>query len=103
MEKLKKLVVTAFSAVLILSLVLSLVDTMELPTTSDFKQENITAHIGRICEVGPHSIADKEENQQVMEYIISEVEKLGVVNSDTTDVPAYLVQDYVSSSDSYQN
>ena len=103
MKKMKNIIAAAFSLVLILSMVLSLVDTAELPTTSDLDQDRITAHIEKICEVGPHSIADKEENQLVMEYIISEIEKLGVVNSDTTDVPAYLVQDYVSSSKSYQN
>lgn len=93
----------AFAIVLILSVTLSFVDTVELPTTSNFEQDNITAHIEKMCEHGPHSIADKEENQLVMEYIISEVEKLGVVNSDTTYVPAYLVQDYVSTSDDEQN
>ena len=103
MKKLKNIIPIAFAAILVLSLVLSFVDTMELPTTSDFDQDNITAHIENICEYGPHSIADKEENQLVMEYIISEVEKLGVVNSDTTDAPAYLVQDYIATSKSYQN
>lgn len=103
MNKLSKIITAAFAALLCLSLVLSFIDTEELPTTSDFEQSNITAHIEKMCEYGPHSIADKEENQLVMEYIISEVEKLGVVNSDTTDVPAYLVQDYVSSSKKYQN
>ncbi|MBQ9948247.1 MAG: M28 family peptidase [Oscillospiraceae bacterium] len=103
MKKTKKIITLIFSAVLILSLILSFVDTVELPTTSDFDQDKITAHIEKMCEYGPHSIADKEENQLVMEYIISEVEKLGVINSDTTDVPAYLVQEYVSSSVKYQN
>lgn len=103
MTKLKNIITMAFAIILILSLVLSFVDTVELPTTSNFEQDNITTHIEKMCEYGPHSIADKEENQLVMEYIISEIEKLGVVNSDTTDVPAYLVQEYVSSSTNYQN
>ncbi len=92
-----------FAAVLMLSMVISLIDTAELPKSSDFVQENITAHIEKMCEYGPRSIADKEENRLVMEYMTSELEKLGVVNSDTTDVPAYLTQEYVSTSDAYQN
>ncbi len=103
MTKFKNIIKMAFSIILILSLVLSFVDTVEFPTTSDFNQNNITAHIEKICEYGPHSIADKEENRLVMEYIISELEKLGVINSDTADDPAYLVQDYVSTSYDEQN
>lgn len=92
-----------FSSVLMLSMLISLIDTAKRPKSSDFVQENITTHIEKMCEYGPRSIADKEENRLVMEHMTSELEKLGVVNSDTTDAPAYLIQEYISTSNAYQN
>ncbi len=103
MKKLKNIISIAFALLLVLSMVVSIADTAEFPVRSDLDQDNITAHISNMCENGPHSITDKENNRFVMEYLISEVEKLGVIGSDTTDVPAYLVQDFVAVSDSYQN
>ncbi len=103
MKKTRKILCIAFSLLLCLSFVLSFVDTNELPTTSDFNHDNIYSHIGKICEVGPHSILDKEENKQVQEYIVSQLESLGIVNSDTTDSPAYLVQGYYTASHRYQS
>ncbi len=103
MEKIRKILCIAFSFLLCLSFVLSIVDTNELPTTSEFNHDNIYSHVSKICEVGPHSIMDKEENKQVQEYIMSELESLGVVNSDTTEAPAYLVQSFVTDSKKYQN
>ena len=99
----KKIFCAVFSVLLCLSFVLSFVDTNELPVTSDFNHGNIYSHIEKICEVGPHSIFDKEENKQVQNYIISELEGLGIINSDTTDVPAYLVQSFVTDTKKYQS
>ncbi|MBQ8826779.1 MAG: M28 family peptidase [Oscillospiraceae bacterium] len=99
----KKILPAVFSLLLCLSFVLSLVDANELPVKSDFNHDNIYSHIEKICEVGPHSIIDKEENKQVQDYIISELESLGIVNSDTTEAPAYLVQSFVTTSRSYQS
>ncbi len=103
MKKIQKLLCAVFSVLLCLSFVLSLIDTMELPRTSDFNHDNIYSHIGKICEVGPHSIVDKEENKQVQQYIMSELESLGIVNSDTTEAPAYLVQSFVTNAKRYQS
>ncbi len=103
MEKTRKILCIAFSLLLCLSFVLSFVDTNELPTTSDFNHDNIYSHIDKICEVGPHSILNKDENKQVQEYIISQLEGLGIVNSNTTDSPAYLVQGYYTASRRYQS
>ncbi len=103
MEKTRKILCIAFSLLLCLSFVLSFVDTNELPTTSDFNHDNIYSHIDKICEVGPHSILNKDENKQVQEYIISQLEGLGIVNSNTTDFPAYLVQGYYTASHIYQS
>ena len=103
MKKTEKLICTLFSLLFCISFVLSFVDTNELPVKSDFNHGNIYSHIEKICEVGPHSIFDKEENKQVQNYIISELESLGIVNSDTTDVPAYLVQNFVTDTKKYQS
>jgi len=103
MNNLRKTLCIAFSVLLCLSFVLSVVDTNELPATSSFNHNNIYSHIENICEAGPHSIFDKEENKQVQEYIMSELESLGIVNEDTTEVPAYLVQSYITASDRYQS
>ncbi len=103
MEKIRKILCAIFALMLCLSFVLSIVDTNELPTTSDFNHDNIYSHVEKICEVGPHSIVDKEENKQVQEYIMSQLENFGIVNSDTTDVPAYLVQSFVTTSKWYQS
>lgn len=103
MEKIRKIVCIAFSLMLCISFVLSIIDTSEIPTTSEFNHDNIYTHIEKICEVGPHSIADKEENLLVQEYIVTQLENLGIVNSDTTDMPAYLVQSYNTTSNRYQS
>ncbi len=103
MKKISKILCVAFSVLLCLSFVLSVIDTNELPTTSDFNHDNICSHIEEISKFGPHSIWDKVENRAVQEYIISQLEGMGIVNSDTTDVPAYLVQSYTTNAPRYQN
>lgn len=103
MEKTKKILCIAFSLLLCLSFVLSFVDTNDLSATSDFNHDNIHTHIEKMCEAGPRSIFDKEENKQAQEYIISQLESFGITNADTTDSPAYLVQSYVTTSRRYQN
>ncbi len=100
--EMKKIICLIFSVILCLSFVLSIIDTNELPTTSDFNHSNIRSHVERMCEAGPHSIIDKQENKLVQEYIISELEKLGIINSDTTETPAYLVQSFVTNRRRYQ-
>lgn len=103
MKKTRKILCIIFSVLLCVSFVLSLIDTNELPTTSEFNHDNISAHIEKMCEPGPHSIADKEENMLVQQYIVSQLEAMGVVNSDTTEKPAYLIQGYNTTFDRYQS
>lgn len=102
MEKIRKIICLIFSVLLCLSFAVSLADTKEFPADSDFNHDNILAHVEKICEVGPHSVFDKEENKKVQQYIMSELESLGIVNSDTTDTPAYLIQSFVTSPKRYQ-
>lgn len=97
-----KILSLTFAVILCLSFVLSILDVNEFPTTSAFNHDNIRVHVERMSESGPHSIMNEEENKKVQEYIISELEKLGIVNSDTTEAPAYLVQSFVTDRRRYQ-
>ncbi len=103
MERTRKIICLIFSALMCLSFVASMIDTNELPTDSAFNHDNILVHVEKICEVGPHSVFDKAENERVQEYIMTELESLGIVNSDTTDTPAYLIQSFVTSPKRYQS
>ncbi|MBQ8841051.1 MAG: M28 family peptidase [Ruminiclostridium sp.] len=103
MEIKGKILSIVFALLLCVSFALSIIDTNELPTTSEFNHDNIHTHIEKICEYGPHSIVNKEENKAVQDYIVSELESLGITNSDTTDAPAYMIQEYVTSPRRYQN
>ena len=63
------------------------------------------AHIEKLSENGPRSIIDKEANEKALEYIVSQVESWGVTEGDTTEAPAYMIQDYVAIDENgkYQN
>ena len=91
--------------VLCLMFIVSIVDAGETRQNTNFSQENMMTHIEKLSENGPRSLVHKEANAKAVEYIVSEVEKYGAVNEDTTDVPAYLVQDYVAIDETgrYQN
>lgn len=97
-----KILSLTFAVILCLSFVLSILDVNEFPTTSDFNHDNIRMHVERMSEFGPHSIVNKVENKKVQEYIISELEGLGIVNSDTKEAPAYLVQSFITDTRRYQ-
>lgn len=74
--------------------ILSLIDTHEGRKKTNFNLDNITTHVSKLSENGPRSIADKKANQKALEYIESEVKRLGAVNEDTTNKTACLFQDY---------
>ena len=58
----------------------------------------------KLSENGPHSVVDHETNQAAVDYIASVLQGYGIVNENTTEKPAYLVQDYIGRGDSrYQN
>lgn len=105
MSKSKKIVSILLSIVLVVMFVVSVVDTNEVRYETNFSQENMITHIEKLSENGPRSLVDKEENELAMKYIISQIESYGIVNQDTTEVPAYQVQSYVATHDSgkYQN
>lgn len=103
MKNINKILCIAFSAILCLSFVLSIADTNEFPTTSEFNHDNIRSHIAKICETGIHSISNEEENKLAEEYIISVLDDMGFSNSDTTKEPAYLVQEFVTTPNKHQS
>ena len=100
-----KIISAVLSVVLCLMFALSILDTSEVRQETNFSQENMLAHIEKLSENGPRSIIDREANNRALSYLVSQVESWGVVEGNTTDVPAYLIQDYVASDETgrYQN
>ena len=92
-----------FIVFLCLMVVLSVLDTHEKRYETNFDQEAILDHIENLTAHGPRSIADPVANRQAIAYITSTLESCGVVNSDTTDAPAYQIQSFVAEDDRYQN
>ena len=103
MENSKKIVVSVLIVILCFMFGLSIADTIETKKDIDYDYDKIMDHVEAFSAYGPHSIADKEENQAVMEYIISQLESYGIEEENTTERPAYQVQDFVTSMNKYQN
>ncbi len=103
MKKLQTIVSVALAIVLILLFTVSIADTSEFVQKTNFDQKNINAHVEKFTENGPHSISHTESNQAVMNYIASTLDSYGLVNEDTTEKPAYMVQEYVGEDTEYQN
>lgn len=105
MRKSAKIISGILAAVLCLMFVISIIDTQETRKDTNFDQDRMLSHIKKLSENGPRSIVDKEANEKALQYLISQVESWGVVNGDTTDKPAYQVQEYVADDEEgrYQN
>ena len=105
MTKSAKIVSVVLAVVLCFMFVVSISDTNETRQGTNFDQKNISTHIEKLSENGPRSIIHKEANDKAIEYIVSQVEGWGVVNGDTVDAPAYMLQDYVATDETgrYQN
>ena len=105
MSKLQKFVTALLALVLCAIFVFSIIDTNEISRQTNFSQANITTHIEKLSENGPRSLVHPEANKKALEYIISQAEAFGAVEGDRTDVPAYMVQDYVAVDETgrYQN
>ena len=105
MKKSAKIISAVLAVVLCLMFVLSIIDTNETRKETNFNQDRMQSHIEKLSENGPRSLVNKEANDKALQYLISQVESWGVVNSDTTEKPAYLVQDYVAEDEEgrYQN
>ncbi len=105
MAKSAKITSIFLAIVLCFMFVVSIVDTNETRKDTNFNQENMLMHIEKLSENGPRSLFDKEANDKALGYIVSEIERYGAINGDTTDAPAYIIQDFVASDDTnkYQN
>lgn len=105
MKKSQKIVSALLALALLAMFVVSVIDTNETRQSTNFNQDNMMAHIQKLSENGPRSIIDKQANDKAIEYIVSQVESWGVTEGDTTDKPAYLLQDYVATDETgrYQN
>lgn len=105
MAKSAKITSILLAIVLCFMFVVSIVDTNETRKDTNFNQENMLTHIEKLSENGPRSIIDKEANEKALAYIVSQVESWGVKEGDTTEAPAYMIQDYVAIDENgkYQN
>lgn len=70
---------------------------------TSFNQDNIITHIENLTKNGPRSISDKEENQLALDYMTSSLEEYGLVEENTVDKPAYMIQDFVAEDTDYSN
>jgi hypothetical protein len=103
MTKLQKITTSILSIFLCLLFIVSVVDTHEFRQKTNFDQERILAHVAKLSENGPRSVAHKEANAKAIEYIASEVASYGAVNEDTVEKPAYLIQSFTAKDTRYQN
>lgn len=94
----KSVKITSFilAVILCFMFVVSIADTNETRKETNFNQENMLTHIQKLSENGPRSIVHKEANDKALEYIAAQLEDYGVVNGNTIDKPAYMIQDYVA-------
>ena len=100
-----KIVNIVLAVILCFMFVVSIADTNETRKDTDFSQKNMMTHIEKLSENGPRSIIDEDANEKAVQYIVSQVESYGVISGDTTDAPAYMIQEYVATDDEgrYQN
>ncbi len=104
MKKSQKIVAALLSVLLCFFFIVSVIDTIEVRQQTNFDQERMITHIEKLSENGPRSIADKEANEKAVEYIASQVASFGAVNENTTEKPAYLIQEYIGTNDNrYQD
>ena len=105
MHKSTKIVSIVLAVILCFMFAVSIMDTNETRNDSNFSQAKMLTHIEILSENGPRSIVDREANEKALQYIVSQIESYGVINANTTDVPAYMIQDYVASdtANKYQN
>ncbi len=104
-SKLVRAVNIILALVLCFMFVVSIIDTNERRYDTAFSFEAMNEHIEKLCKNGPRSLFQAESNEFALDYLVSQVESYGIAKGDTTDAPAYMVQDYVASdiAAEYQN
>ncbi len=103
MRRLKKLLPMLLVALFLFSCFMSVTDSMEKQYETDFNQDRIMYHVEKLTENGPRSVFHKEANEKALGYIGRTLDEIGLVNRDTTEVPAYQVHDYVTDDPDYNN
>lgn len=97
-----KLIRSVFAVILCIMVFFSVADTLETRHETRFDQSAMRADIEALTANGPRSIYDTEENLLGLDYILSVLEGCGFVEGDRTDVPAYMIQDFVTDDNDYQ-
>ena len=103
MTKTQKILTSLFSIFLCALFIFSIVDTNEFVQKTNFDTDLMMTHVEKLSEKGPHSVVDPETNQAAVDYIASVLQEYGVVNGDTTEKTAYLIQEYIAHDESYQS
>ena len=103
MTKTQKTLTSIFSILLCALFIISILDTNELVQKTNFDTDLMMTHVEKFSENGPHSVVDPETNQAVLDYITSVLHGYGIVNEDTTEKPAYLLQNFIAHDDKYQS
>ncbi len=102
MKHTNKLITAIFSVFLCFMAVVSIADTEEIRHETSFDQDAMIARISHLTENGPRSIYDTAVNQLALDYIVSQLEGWGFIQGDRTDVPAYMIQSFVTDDNDYQ-
>ena len=95
MTKTQKIITSIFSLILCVLFAVSVLDTCEVRKQTNFDQDRMMTHVEGIAGNGPHSIFHPEANLAGLDYIVSELERYGVLGEDTVEKPAYIVQDFI--------
>ncbi|MBR7162023.1 MAG: M28 family peptidase [Clostridia bacterium] len=103
MTKMQKILTSIFSIFLCALFLLSVIDTAEWKQKTNFDQDLMMKHVEKLSENGPRSVTNPESNQAAMDYIASVLQGYSVVNEDTMEKPAYVVQSYIAEDDRYQS
>lgn len=103
MTKTQKIFTSIFSLILCVLFAVSILDTCEFRKQTNFDQDLMMTHVEKMAGNGPHSVIHKENNQAVIDYIASVLDGYGLVNEDTVEKPAYLIQDFIAEDDRYQS
>ena len=102
MRTYKKLVSAILAVFLCFMVVVSIADTEERRYETNFDQDAMRTHMENLTANGPRSIYHTKENQLALDYITSTLESWGFVEGDRTDVPAYVILEFVTDDNDYQ-
>ena len=102
MQKYKKRISAILAVLLCFLVVVSIADSEETRYETNFDQDAMHTYIEHLTANGPRSIYDTAENQLALDYITSLLDGWGFVEGDRTDVPAYMIQEFVTDDIDYQ-